>query len=155
MIKPIQFFVPYVPGPKQGDRSCLARKKTGEQYIRHHPSTKVGRDAKNLATLISPFCPAKPLTGPLFLRLAFRWPWRKGEPRRSKIHGFKYKDTWPDWDNLAKQVCDVMEKVGFFNNDSQIVNGQVVKLWGSTSLLGVDLHPAPPIEDWIKELINA
>ena len=66
--------------------------------------------------------------GPLLLRLTFRFMWRKSEPEKN-ICDPKPKDTKPDWDNLAKNICDVMESMGFYKNDSQLADVHVRKYW--------------------------
>jgi Holliday junction resolvase RusA-like endonuclease len=44
----------------------------------------------------------------------------------------------PDFDNLAKAVCDVAEKAGLFAvGDQQIADARIIKLWSSPAEAGV------------------
>lgn len=128
----IEFTIPYAVRPKQGDRSHVVTDSHGNQFVAHHPDPKVKANAESLAALVAAHRPAEPLAGPLALELTFIFPWRKSESQRIRDRwGLRPKDTKPDWDNLSKQLCDVLERAGFFTNDSQLADVRVRKFWGS------------------------
>ena len=76
-----------------------------------------------------PYQPARPLTGPVSLKLAFVWPYRKSEPKKNRI-GLIPKTTKPDWDNLAKTLQDVLTRLRFWEDDAQVYSASVDKWWG-------------------------
>ncbi len=133
-MKPIAFTVPFQVKPKQSTRFGGKRS---------FPDAKVKRNAQGLTALIAEHRPPKPLEGPLSLSLVFIYPWRKAEPKKNRV-GMKPKDTTPDLDNLTKQVCDVMQSVGFYVNDSQIARKKLEKNWGDAPALHVELSVITP-----------
>lgn len=80
-------------------------------------------------TLLKPYQPARPLTGPVSLKLSFVWPYRKSEPKRNR-GGLIPKTTKPDWDNLAKTLQDAMTRLSFWEDDAQVYSASVEKNWG-------------------------
>ena len=75
-------------------------------------------------TLLKPYQP-----GPVSLKLAFVWPYRKSEPKKNRI-GLIPKTTKPDWDNLAKTLQDVLTRLRFWEDDAQVYSASVDKWWG-------------------------
>ncbi len=128
----IAFFLPCVAVPKQGDRTTIMHRQGQKPLIRHHRAPKVDQNAQWLTTLCGQHRPAEPLRGPLQLRLRFQSAYRQADLAKIKRgRGVSpWKDTRPDWDNLAKQICDVLEKCGFFVNDGQLADVHVQKVWG-------------------------
>lgn len=116
----IQFYLPFRTKPKQSFRYT----NKGHRYT----PVPVKRNAEALALLASKHRPAEPLKGPLSLRLIFTFPWRISDTRRITL----WKDTTPDWDNLSKQVCDVLQSTGFYRNDSQLACVCVEKQWADS-----------------------
>ena len=137
----IDFTINYSVAPKQGDRSRIVRTKTGKQFVSHYTPANVRRNASTLALLMQPYVPDKPLEGPLRLSLDFGYLWRTGTSLKVRTSGTKPKDTRPDWDNLCKNVCDVLQESGFFANDSQLAEVHVTKTWVGKSFLRVRLSP--------------
>ena len=89
-------------------------------------------DAKNKYRAHLAKCvPRKPLDGPLVLSIIWGFPAGKhksGEPCTSK----------PDLDNANKLLQDVMQELGFFKDDKNIVQLNLSKIW--------TLNPAVMIE---------
>ncbi len=125
----ISFSIPFAVGAKQGDRSRVVTPRTGKPFVRHYPDPKTKRNAQALEALCLPYVPAQPLEGPLCVKLHAYYPWRKSESKRNRARGEIPKDTKPDADNIAKQVLDVLEAMGFFANDSQVTHLEVHKAW--------------------------
>jgi Holliday junction resolvase RusA-like endonuclease len=73
-----------------------------------------------------------PMEGPLKLEILAvyaippSWPaYKQAAARAGKV----WKTTVPDWDNLAKQIGDALNEIGFID-DAQIVTAQVAKRYG-------------------------
>ena len=72
-----------------------------------------------------------PFAGPVGVRIAFQWPWRKSEPKKNRALGWKPKDTKPDADNSTKLVLDCLTKQQFgFSDDAQVAELTALKTWG-------------------------
>lgn len=108
MNKPITIMLPIVPPTKTHQNKKIVN-------IGKHAKLADTKELKlvisDYLTLLKPYQPARPLTGPVSLKLAFVWPYRKSEPKKNRI-GLIPKTTKPDWDNLAKTLQDVLRGSG-------------------------------------------
>lgn len=96
---------------------------------------------KQWQRILAPHAPASPLVGPLKLSASFMWTWRKIEPGANRLPDGIWRDTKPDLSNLVKTMEDVMEELGYYDNDSRIVSyGAITKRWGPTGHLRVVLE---------------
>ena len=125
-----------IPPPK----GTAQQQKTGVRHgkiIKYDPPNV--RFMKALfTTLLSQHRPHEPLKGALSLKVEFFYPYRKADEK--KAGGFDiWKDTQPDCDNLVKGLNDVMEKLGFFDNDGQIARLVVEKSWSSSPCIEINL----------------
>ena len=69
--------------------------------------------------------PYKPIEGAV--ELTVMWLFPKG---KSHKHG-EWRITKPDTDNLQKMLKDCMTRVGFWNDDAQVVSERVQKRWSA------------------------
>lgn len=67
--------------------------------------------------------PKQALEGPISLDLTF---WM---PRPKSRSASVYHDSRPDFDNLAKAVCDGLTKAGWWKDDARICAATVLKLY--------------------------
>lgn len=118
-MRTLEFFIPYRVAPKQSFRADR----------RAHKDPKLVANEKALAALLCPHRPQEPLQGTLRQRLVFQYPWRRAEHKKWIQHGSRPKNTVPDYEQLCKNVNDVMESMGFFTNDAIIAGAEVWKLW--------------------------
>lgn len=117
----IEFFLPdAVVVPKQSFR---IGKGHGYQ------TKKVTDNAEDLWVQMREYVPVTPLRGPLLCDYYVTYPWLKRHTTRERAKGKIWKSTAPDWEQLAKQLSDVLEGV-FFKNDAQIASGVCEKWWG-------------------------
>ena len=77
-----------------------------------------------LKDALLPFVPDTPIEGPVSLSVT----WAFSTTVRKKIEGV-WRTTRPDIDNLFKGLADCMTELGFWDDDSQIVNLSLRKLW--------------------------
>lgn len=154
--KPIAFFahadLPTITA-QQHNIACVpvrVKGKRGANFTKHIPKVYDNLDLKKakvqLAEILAPFKPPAPLDGALSLRIYWAWPWRKAEPKKNRMHGTLICYTKPDCDNLIKSLQDIMEKQGFWVNDSRIGHLEVMKSWCDVPGLGIEIAPidTPP-----------
>lgn len=147
----IEFFLPVHVQPKQADKSrvvfasekCPACGRGRKHFIHHYQSKAVQQNADALVKQVLCEIGHKKLSGPVRVEFTFEYPWRSSEPMKNR-HEPKPKDTKPDWDNLSKQVCDILEKVGTVKNDSQISEAVVKKVWSGRYGLTVKMEEIEP-----------
>ena len=80
--------------------------------------------------------PKEPLKGPL--ALVVRWKF-KGQRKKPG-----WKITRPDTDNLQKALKDEMGKLGFYQDDAQVVHEECEKVWADVPGIEIkrwDLEP--------------
>ena len=77
-----------------------------------------------LKDALLPYVPDSPIEGPVSLSVT----WAFSTTVKKKIAG-EYRTTRPDIDNLFKGLADCMTDLGFWEDDSQIVNLSLRKLW--------------------------
>ncbi len=83
--------------------------------------------------------PERPLEGPLSLTVQWKFP-------RGKSHkAGEWRVTRPDTDNLQKMLKDCMTRVGFWNDDAQVVHEEVEKIW-SDDPTGIYIEIVPMTE---------
>ena len=109
----IEFFMPMVPPTLTfQDRQSIVVK--GRGMLVDTPELKAVK--AKLRDHLAPHVPATPFTGPV--RVISKWCW----PTEGTDHvNGEYRITKPDADNLSKMLHDLMEKLGFFENDSQVM----------------------------------
>lgn len=97
-------------------------KKTAQQkgetiingHIHHYEKKEVTRVKEAITWQLKPYAPEKPLEGPLYLKIEWRF-----ELKRCKRRAWKV--TRPDLDNLEKGLLDVFTDLHFWKDDSQVV----------------------------------
>lgn len=136
----IHCVIPWQTRGKQGDRSRIATSSGGRQFVHHYQPADVQEEATALAALLVPHRPEIPMSGPLALSLSFTFPWRKCDSAKRRRTGPHPCFVKPDFDNLCKQVCDVLQRMGFYANDSQLADVRIRKWWGDSPSLAMTLE---------------
>jgi len=104
------------------------------------------REEDKIISLLFEHRPLEPLTGPLRFKATCYLPIPKSKSKKwqaAALAGVIRPDKKPDWDNLGKNLCDVMNRV-FWEDDSQIVDGHVVKLYGAPARWEVEIEQLSP-----------
>lgn len=115
----LDFHIPCHVVPKQSVRGSS---------IRYYQTKKITNNADLLASYMLPHRPRRPLAGPLRVLYVVRYPYRAKEPKKNRS-GPIPKTTPPDFEQIAKQLGDVLESCRFFANDASIFDALVLKLW--------------------------
>ncbi len=83
-------------------------------HIHHYEKKEVTQAKEAIAWQLKPFAPKDPLTGPLYVKIEWRFELKRCKKRAWKV-------TRPDLDNLEKGLLDVLTNLNFWNDDAQIV----------------------------------
>ena len=127
----INFRVSCIPPKATHQASArIMKRKDGTQFVGKFANSKGKKAQDDLMTLLSAHTPEVPMEGPLLLSIIYVYPWRKSEPKKNRVTGLKDCDTRPDCDNLAKMLQDVMTRLAFWNDDSQVSRLYFAKFWG-------------------------
>lgn len=128
-------------------------------YIPCNPPTAWGKNSKNayngrvvtnrniastkslMVGLLAPKAPKEPLQGPLRLNVMVVWPFKKTERKSITQSGSHIpKITRPDGDNVLATIKDVMESLGYFNDDSQIYCEHIERWHGPKGFIRIILE---------------
>jgi len=141
MTQIIRFFAPIDPPKKTSQQKGLAVRKGGKRKGAPYAYTKpeVAAEYADFARIAELHKPDAPLEGPLFLRIHVTYPFPDGDSRAKH-----YDRLWftgkPDMDNVCKGLQDVLEALGFFSDDKQIVWGDPRKMIGKEFGVEVELQ---------------
>lgn len=119
MKKHLGFFLPLDNIPKG-----TAQQKGYNHYTRKYYQKRTVSDAEKVYALyLKTMRPEEPMTGAIELDLIFYFPANK--PHKNG----QAKVTRSDVDNLAKLPIDIMTRLGYWNDDSQIFDLRIAKFY--------------------------
>jgi Holliday junction resolvase RusA-like endonuclease len=81
--------------------------------------------------LLSQYRPAEPVRTACRLTIAFTFPWRKSESKKTMANGTAAHTVRPDCSNLAKTFEDCLVQMGFIQDDALVTQLVVTKCFGS------------------------
>jgi len=84
--------------------------------------------------------PETPFEGPVSFEMTLSYPWLKSEKKANLVKGRIFKCTQPDLDNIEKTVIDVLGKLAFFKNDSQIAIKRTRKIYSNAPGISITLE---------------
>lgn len=131
----MKFTVYTKPVGQMRARSCVR----GKHAATYKAPAQEQRE-QSLAALLAQHAPAEPLAGPLTLYVNCHFAIPASKPkkwRQDALCGYIRPTGKPDCSNILKHIEDVMEQVGFFVNDSQIVDARCVKLYGDINKIDI------------------
>ena len=118
----VEFFAPMrVPSTTHNDLIAVPMHGGGARIVK---SAALREAEAAWESRLARFAPEMPLSGPLAADVRLCWEADAKHPAGSP------KDTKPDLDNIEKTLWDVMERLGFFENDAQVALKRVAKLYG-------------------------
>lgn len=116
----IEFFMAMVP-PTITHQAKKLTVKNGKAITYNSPELNAARE--KLKAHLARHVPQRPMMGPVWLGV--KWCFPAGVSHQDG----EYKISKPDTDNLEKALKDVMEDLGFFNDDAQVASEHVEKFW--------------------------
>lgn len=88
-----------------------------------------------------------PYLGSLYVRVLWSFD-KKSLTRRQQA---SFKEERPDLDNMIKGLADVMTKLGFWGDDSQIVRMDLMKIWNRKKPgLSIQIYQLFDEEDFLE-----
>lgn len=117
----LEFFIDMIPPTAtHQERGCAIKNGKRRYYNRNNDDAE-----QKLRAYLAKYVPEQPLTGALQVVCKWCYPikgkHKDGEPHTSK----------PDVDNLCKALYDIMTKLGYWKDDSQIYSGITEKFWAA------------------------
>ena len=92
-------------------------------------------------TLLKDKRPESPFSGALRVNYYYLFPYPKSMPKKLiKQNLVIPKTTKPDYDNMPKQIQDVMTKLGFWTDDAIIFDGDNLKGYYATPRIVIDIQ---------------
>ena len=128
----IEFVIPGDP-PRVTAQQKGQNRKTGAYY---KPLTLRHAEERYWAAAVQ-HRPEEPLTGPLAVTLEYYFETSEAKKR------YQYKTTRPDADNMAKVLLDSMTRAGFWRDDAQVADLEIVKYWGPVGQIRVMVEELP------------
>lgn len=95
----------------------------------YHPTASARLAFAQWKAILERYVPEKPLTGPLTFRMIVTFPHTQ-ESRRIKDGLPVPKVTRPDGVNILKGVEDIMTRLGYWEDDSQLAIETIERWWG-------------------------
>lgn len=153
MRPPLEFFVAGLPKAQPrakarafGKFAQVYNPKTADDWkmIVRTEAQKAWRESGNI----------QPWTGPLCVNLTFYFPRPKNHFRSNgelKPNAPKWHTAKPDRDNSDKAILDTLTNLGIWQDDKQVCDGRIRKLYTQTSGLFDNLQCAAGCEIEIKE----
>lgn len=127
--------------PKSTGQAAATILKRGDRYFVGKKSNSEGKRIQDMLwALLLEHKPVAPFEGALAFTITYIYPWRKSEPQKNRVHGVKWCDKKPDADNIPKILQDVMTRLQYWGDDSQIAVLGVRKLWGDDKRVGIYLE---------------
>ena len=120
----------------------ILKTRDGRQFIGKTEKSAIKQWMRAFQLAVQSKMPDKPYEGPLELSIYFGFPLIKSDKGKSAP-----MNTKPDFDNLAKAVCDSLTATHFWNDDSQVVFGKVLKFRTPSPFVGIELKPCTFIDD--------
>jgi len=139
----ISFFLPIDP-PKTTSQGAGKRIVMIGGRPRFFKGGKAQSAENDLTLLCAPYAPPEPLTGAIYLQVDYVFPWRKSESKKVRQMCWAPHTTRPDASNLVKMLEDVMTRLRFWEDDSQIADLRVTKSWGDEVGIRVEIGRVKP-----------
>jgi Holliday junction resolvase RusA-like endonuclease len=117
-----QFRVPAVPVAQPRQRLAVR----GCHAVNYTPSKHPVQDFKASVRMAAEGARVAPLDGPVLLTMEFVMPRPKSMVWKKRPMPRERHDKKPDWDNLAKSVCDALKGLAW-RDDSQVSDAVVRK----------------------------
>jgi len=135
-----QFFIPCVP-PKSTAQAghIIMRRKDGTPFVGKTSGGASARAQRDLMLLFSEHRPPRALEGPVGMDVVFVWPWRKSEPKKNRLDGWRYNDKRPDVDNIIKTLLDIVTRLGWWSDDGRVASLTIQKKWGDSPGIYVEI----------------
>lgn len=92
-------------------------------------SKKIKNVKDELSVLLMQYAPREPIHKPIPIELLVRWQFGYKTGRKDD----EYKTTRPDLDNMLKLPADIMTELGFWDDDSQLADVRLQKVWHKKS----------------------
>ena len=120
--------------------SRIFRSRDGRLFIgKNRRSGRFATEWNTIEHQLTIHAPTQPFVGAVHISVNIIYPWRSGESLKVRAQGEIPKTTKPDLDNLAKYLLDLMQRHGYYENDSQICELHLSKFWGDDPCIKISI----------------
>ena len=119
----IEFFLPMQKLPTATHQQKQVTVRNGKPHFYEPP--QVAQARAKLSAHLDAHKPHKPMDGPLQAVVKWCYPNHGSKPNGA------YKATRGDLDNMAKLMLDVMTRLGYWHDDSQVASLVLEKFWAN------------------------
>lgn len=127
------------------DPPTRTAQQKGLRIVRGHAQfyekKEVAEAKAKLKDMLLEFVPEEPYKGPLMVSVV--WAFATKEKKKIKQ---EHRTTRPDLDNLFKGLADCLADLGYFDDDSQIVDVGLRKIWVKPE----DAHLSITISEFVE-----
>lgn len=119
--------------------------------------TKESKETKKmLYSLLYDKKPKDPFSGAIIVRFIYFFPYNSTVKKSIQKKGLIIpKTTKPDWDNIPKQIQDVMTKLQFWTDDALIFSGGCEKYFAPKGRIVIEIIPVPSeIQDFKQMFVD-
>jgi Holliday junction resolvase RusA-like endonuclease len=131
---------------QQGKRVRVVRTRSGRYVPTFYRSAAIKRASQTWATLLQPFVPRAPLTGPVSLGVCLVYPHLARTSRGASVE-WRAKTSKPDVGNAVKEIEDVLVKLHFLEDDQQVSRLTAEKWHGPADQVGIYIRLAPLLQE--------
>ena len=138
MNEPIRFSLPIIPPTATAQQKGVFVTPTGKALFYERANVKAARKLYQAA--MARFRPPVAMSGALRVGIEFHFPYRSAERKATVAAGVPLPHCCrPDLDNMAKGLLDVMQRLGFYEDDGQIAWLSLRKLWSPRPRIDVEI----------------
>ena len=133
----INIFIPGDPDTVTAQQKGIKikRSRTGKYYPQFYEKPEVEAANNKLSWQLMDFKPAEPISGPVEVMIV--WEFAIGNRPKRNINTFR--TSRPDLDNLNKSIMDILTKLQFWKDDSQVAKLLLIKRWVEDKNAGIHI----------------
>lgn len=128
-------FLSMIPPTATAQEKQSTISRGGKRVFYQNKRLQAAQD--QLTSALTPYAPKKPLEGPLRLRVIWLY-----KSSRTHPHGM-WRATRPDTDNLNKLLKDIMTRLGYWQDDAQVCDEWIQKLWSDRPGIFIEVEALP------------
>lgn len=128
----------------QGSLEILGRGT--KKFIGKKSNSNSAKAIEFLTTIYKKHVPPEPLSGPLDVTIFWIYPYQSKHSKKDRLQEFIFCDTRPDEDNIKKSYYDILTKLNYWNDDSQVCCSKFIKAYGQNPGIYLSIKRADELQ---------